>query len=224
MKKFMGKIYVMIASLVLFVFASVSLICVLAQPLFYAGEYYSKIEYESPEGDKYVDEIWLNVNADNTIESRRVAKNETTGEVHEETLTYWYYLNGKELFQVSETEDLTKEEYEDAVKEIKEMTEEEYNEYRDEMAYILSFKALYLSNKSSMRESSYAQYSHFTYKNDAKIPTVIVLSVVETLLLAVAIISVVCFISNKKGNVAPAVAETPAEETKEETTEEVVAE
>ena len=213
MKKIFGNLYVMIASLVLFVFTSVSLICVLAHPLFYMGDYYSKIEYEGPEGDTYVDEFWLNVNADNTIDAKRVAKNTKTGEENEYTQTVWYYVNGKDLFQIGDTEEMTEEEYKEAVKEIEEMTEKEYKAYRDEFAYEIKFKLFYLSDESSMREGPSAQYIHRVYKNSSKIPTVIVLSVVETLVLAVAAVSVTFFILNKKAKKEePAPAETPAEE------------
>ena len=220
MKKIMGNLWVMIASLVAFVFASVSLICVLAHPLFYVGDYYSKIEYEGPEGDTYVDEFWLNMNADNTIDARRVVKNTKTGEEEEMTQTVWYYMKGKDLFQIGDTEEMTKEEYKEAVKEIKEMTEEEYNAYRDEMGYVHTFKAFYLSNESSLREGPSAQYIHRVYINSSKIPMVIVLSIVDTVLLAFAAVSVTFFILNKKAKkVEPAPAETPAEEPKEETAE-----
>ncbi len=213
MKKIFGNLYVMIASLVLFVFTSVSLICVLAHPLFYAGEYYSKIEYEGPEGDTYVDEFWLNMNADNTIDARRVVKNTKTGEEEEMTQVVWYYMKGKDIFQIGDTEEMTEEEYKEAVKEIEDMTEDEYKAYKDEMGYVHTFKAFYLSNESSLREGPTAQYIHRIYINSSKIPTVVVLSVVETLVLAVAAVSVTFFILNKKAKKEePAPAETPAEE------------
>ena len=213
MKKIFGNLYVMIASLVLFVFASVSLICVLAQPLFYVGEYYSQIEYEGPEGEKFVDESWLNVNANNTIEVRRLAKNTATGEKKEETQTVWYYVHDGMLFQIGDTEDMTKEEYKEAVKEIDDMTEEEFKAYKDEMGYVISFKGIYLSNESSLRQGEYSKYYHIVYTNSAKIPMVIVLSVVETLVLAFAAVSVTFFILNKKAKKAePAPVETSTEE------------
>ena len=93
------------------------------------------------------------------------------------------------------------------------MTEEEYKAYKDEMGYVHTFKAFYLSNESSLREGPAAQYIHRVYINSSKIPTVVVLSVVETLVLAVAAVSVTFFILNKKAKKEePAPAETPSEE------------
>ena len=212
MKKFLGNLWVMVASLVVLVFTSVSLVCVLANKLFYVGDYYSKLEYEVGEGEKIVDESWLNFNADNTVDIRRFAKSEATGETKEEVSTVWYYIYDGMLFQLGDTEEMTKEEYKEAVKEIKEMTDEEFKAYKDEMGYVISFKGIYLSNESSVRESSSVKYYHLVYKNSAKIPMVIVLSVVETLVLAFAAVSVSFFVLNKKNKPAEPVAETPAEE------------
>ena len=67
MKKFLGNLWVMVASLVLFVLTSSSLIFVLSQPLFCMGNYYSKVEYESPTGEIYIGEAWINIDFNNTL-------------------------------------------------------------------------------------------------------------------------------------------------------------
>lgn len=209
MKKFFGNLWVMVASVVLLVFVSTSLICVLAQPLFCMGNYYSKKEFTTQQGEEYVNEAWVHFNLNNTMEYKQVVKNETTGETKERTDTYWYYKSGETLFQIGNTEDMTKEEYKEAVDKIKNMSEKEYNAYRDEMGYVITWKAFYLSNESSLREDPESEYYHIIYINKTKIPTVIVLSVVETLVFAFATTSVICFILNKKNKPAK-VEETPA--------------
>lgn len=212
-KKLFGNLYVMIASLACLVFASVSLICVLVQPLFYAGDYYGKREYTSGTGDDIVNEQWLNFNADNTMTMKQVLTNLTTGETKETESSSWYYSDGDYLFQIGEVDEMTKEEYKEAIKEIKDMTEEEYNAYRDEFGYEIQFQSFYLSNASSMRQESYYEYTVDIYRNKGKMPTVISLAIVDTVLLTIAATSVICFILNKKAKKEePAPAETPAEE------------
>ena len=221
MKKFMGNLWVMIASLALFVFTSVSLICVLAQPLFYVGDYYGKREYTNATDDNIVNEQWLNFNADNTMTMKQVLTNLTTGETKENESSSWYYRDGEYLFQIGDTEEMTKKEYNEAIKAIKDMSDEEYKAYRDEYGYVLRFKAFYLSNESSMRENAYYQYTVDIFINKAKIPMVVTLSVIDTVLLAFATVSVICFILNKKAKKnEPVPAEASTEETVEEPKEE----
>ena len=54
MRKFFGKMWAIITSFVLFVLTSAMLIGILAQPLFFVGDYYGRREYSSPIGDNFV--------------------------------------------------------------------------------------------------------------------------------------------------------------------------
>lgn len=198
MKKFLSKLWVMILSLVLVVFASGALLLVLAPKVCIVGNYYSDKEYQNLAGENFVSESWLNFHLDNTVTCKQVVKNVTTGEVKEETIKQWYYVYGKTLFQVGDTEDMTKEEYKKAVEKIKNMTDAEYKAYKDEMGYVITFKAVYLSNESSLREGDLSKYVHFIHINKTKIPLMITFIVVDTLVLALATASVVCFVLNKK--------------------------
>ena len=201
MKKFLGNLWVMVTSLILFVFTSVVLVTVIVRPVCNVGDYYSKIQYDGPEGDIFVDEQWLNANADNTMSLRQVVKNTTTGEQKEQTTEYWYYLDGKTIFVIGETKNMTKEQYKEAVKKIKNMTDAEYDAYKKEEGYIHTFKAMYLSNDSSLRQGEYSKYVHKIYKNSVKIPLFSILCTVETLLLGFATVTVIFFIKNRKNKI-----------------------
>ena len=214
MKKFLGNLWVMVASLVLFVLTSSSLIFVLSQPLFCMGNYYSNVEYESPTGEIYIGEAWINIDLNNTLEMKQIVTNQETGKTEEQTTGYWYYRDGKTLFQIGNTKEMTKEEYKEAVKTIQDMSAKEYKAYKDEMGYVITFKAFYLSNESSIRQNSLSKAFHLLYINKSKVPTIITLSVVDTVLLAFATTSVVCFILNKKSKKEePAVVEETSEDT-----------
>ena len=206
MRKFFGKMWVMVTSLVLFVLTSALLIGILAQPLFFVGNYYGRREYSSPIGDNFVRQEWINVNINNTLTMKQVIVNETTGEKREASETYWYYRDGKTLLALGDVETMTKEQYKDAVKQIKEMSETEFDEYKNMAGLRLTFVAM-VSNSSG-------EYSITSYKNKAKVPALITVGCVELIALALVVTTVTCFVLNKKNKKEePSVVETPTEDT-----------
>ncbi len=206
MRKIFGKMWVMITSLGLFVLTSALLIGILAQPLFFAGDYYGKREYSSPKGDNFLRQEWINVNINNTLTTKQVIENKTTGEKREDSATYWYYRDGKVLFALGDVETMTKEQYNDAVKEINEMSETEFDEFKNMAGLRMTFVA--------MVPNSGNEYSIVVYKNKTKVPALITVGCVEMVVLAFATTSVVCFILNKKSKEEePAVVEEGSEET-----------
>ena len=202
MKKFFSKLPVLIIAIVLLLGSSLVFIDTMADRICKWGTYNSTIEYTIGDVD-YKSESTLKAKFGNKMLVTQTITNKETGEKKTNETEVWYYRDGRILFQVGTTEDLTREEYKKAVQEIKDLPAEQFNEYREKFGYEATFKAVYLKNSP---DSSYPGYQtiHTVYINRSKIPTVIVLSIIETITLVFAIVSITIYVLNKKNNkVAP---------------------
>ena len=185
----------MIIAVVLLLGSSVVFIDTMADRICKWGTYNSTLEYKIGEVE-YKSESTLKAKFGNKMLVTRTVTNQETGEKKTNESEVWYYRDGRILFQIGTTEDLTREEYKKAVKELKDLPAEQFNEYREKFGYEATFKAVYLKN-SPAHEQGY-QTIHSVYINRSKIPTVIVLSIIETITLAFAATTVICYIVNNK--------------------------
>ena len=134
-------------------------------------------------------EEWIEINLDNTMDFKTKYTNLTNEETREESATYWYYTDGDYLFTLGETKTMTKEQYKDAVEEIEEMSSQEY-EVLKQMGARLTFVAIANNAPTAV--------SITVYKNKAKVPTLITVACVDTVLLAFTAASIVFFVKSKK--------------------------
>lgn len=189
MKKFLSNLYVMIGSIVLTVVATGMLIAVLALPLLPVGSYYGTKQYHTIDNYDVKKEEWIKVNLDNTMDFKTKYTNLTNQETREESATYWYYTDGDYLFTLGETKNMTKEQYKDAVEEIEEMSTQEYEAFK-QMGARITFVALAVNGSTTVTIP--------VYKNKAKIPALITVACVDTVLLAFTAASIVFFVKSKK--------------------------
>ena len=190
MKKFLSNLYVMIGSIVLTVVATGMLIAILVMPLFPVGSYYGSREYHTMDNYDVKKEEWIKVNLDNTMDFKTKYTNLTNEEKREESATYWYYTDGDYLFTLGETKTMTKEQYKDAVEEIEEMSSQEYEALK-QMGARLTFVGIAPLYNASVEGIT-------VYKNKAKVPTLITVACVDTVLLAFTAASIVFFVKSKK--------------------------
>ena len=187
----------MIVAIALLVASSAVFIFTMAAPLCRWGEYSSTISYSLSDAD-VKSETTIKIKTRNKLLVKTKLTNLNTGETIDREGEAWYYRTGKTLFQIGDVEDMTKEEYKEAVQAIKDMSEEEYTAYKNESSYVITFKAFYLSNESSIRGSEYGNRIDKLYINKSKIPAVIVTSIIETITLAFAATAVILYIISKK--------------------------
>ncbi len=187
MKKLINNKITLIVASALFLVLSVILTSMFVHPVYYCGSYYLKeTSTYTISNVKYTDtyEGWINFNKDNTADV--VIKATEKDKSVEEKYTYWYHRDGKKVIFIGDTTDMTKEQYENYIKEIK---ASDYYERTMNAGGTFDFCEVYL----------YIDYNlSGTFENKSMICMVATLSAVDAIILAVLILSFICIICEPK--------------------------
>ena len=189
MKKFFAKKWALISFAVASVIFVGGLLAMLLCPVFFVGS------YKGGSGNQYYNYTYhIHFTSPSTYEVTNEKTTLSTGETKTETTKYWYYRKGNIIFALGSTEDMTKAEYKEAVKELKNLKGEEYDAVVESMGAKINLRYMRISTGTSS----------VSYSNKASIPFLIIDSILTALALAGTGLSTYFFVKGRKNKLEPA--------------------
>ena len=189
MKKFFSKKWTLISFATALVVFVGGLLAILLSPVFYLGS------YSGGGGDgTYTYTNYIHFKSCKKYEVKRDVVTDATGEMKTTVKDYWYYRQGDIVFALGSVENMTEEQYKEAVEELKKLEGAEYD-----AVVKLSGSKISCFNMRIEDEGGSVGYG-----NDAVFPILITDAVLATLALVGTGLSTFFFIKERKKNPEPA--------------------